>query len=201
MSEFTHVGNVLAQMGVKPPRPGEGPAIPRSIKGLSISRPWPWAFEHPAVPKRIENRTWKKPFWADWIALHAAKSWDQTGLDYLQRVCPEIPTEKALHPDSQIFAVCRVKTCLKFSPMDVTGYDAKRLFGDQGIWAFGPFCWVIIDLVMLKDPVPCSGARGLWSLEDDAFEALHESYLATVGRCEPETGSIINLIGGEGSGA
>ena len=158
--------------------------IPKQIKGLSLSRPWPWAFEHPETPKRIENRTLARPNWVDWVALHAAKSWDAKGLKYIQRSCPEIPAKNGDHPQSQIFAVCRIQDCLTYDPWSTSPDSIKKYvepLKSQKMWVFGPYCWVITDLVMLKTPVPCSGARGLWDLPADVFEALQASYAEALG--------------------
>lgn len=29
-------------------------------------------------------------------------------------------------------------------------------------WAFGPWCWVVDDVKLLPEPVPCRGMQGLW---------------------------------------
>jgi len=51
------------------------------MKALSISQPWAWAILY--AGKWIENRKWNTNF-RSWFLIHAAKSWDQRGYDYLK---------------------------------------------------------------------------------------------------------------------
>lgn len=32
-------------------------------------------------------------------------------------------------------------------------------------WAFGPWCWVVDDVRLLPEPMPCRGMQGLWPLD------------------------------------
>lgn len=127
------------------------------IYGLSLSRPWPWAFL--VAGKRVENRSWKPPDRAigHWLALHAAKSWDRDGADWLATTLHDDVPGKDACPHSEIFAVCRLGGYVK---------TAEVLPPRLRPWFFGPYGWVCTDFVALDMPVVCSGARGLWSLAD-----------------------------------
>ena len=134
----------------------------KEIYGLSLWRPWPWAFVNGPdyQQKRVENRTWKPPAGVEWLALHAAKRWDDEGAAYIERATGlQVPPD-AEHPSGQIFAVCRLTHVFELEwPSDVEGYpDCVSL------WAFGPFCWVVDDVLPLVNPVPCPGAQWLWKL-------------------------------------
>jgi hypothetical protein len=39
-------------------------------------------------------------------------------------------------------------------------------------WACGPFCWIIDDVDLLPDPIPCRGAQGLWHVGEAMSAAL-----------------------------
>jgi hypothetical protein len=145
------------------------------IHGLSLTRPWPFAFVNGPEPlqKRVENRSWKPPqsIVGNHLALHAAKSWSEDGREFIADVLGiEVPNN-ADSPHSQIFAVCRV-----------TGYvedtSDDRLTPEQRGWFFGPYGWLLDDFVKLVDPVPCTGAMGLWGFDkkQEALEALRTSY-------------------------
>ena len=60
------------------------------IRGLSLTRPWPFAFVNGPEPlqKRVENRSWKPPQFiiGNYLALHAAKSWAEDGREFIADV-------------------------------------------------------------------------------------------------------------------
>ena len=51
----------------------------------------------------------------------------------------------------------------------VTGVDDAEYFAGegQGVWFFGPFGWVLSDIVKLEHPLPCRGSQGLWGIGDE----------------------------------
>ena len=53
------------------------------IKALSIIQPWAWAILY--AGKWIENRTWPTKN-KGWFLIHAGKSWDQAGYEFLTDV-------------------------------------------------------------------------------------------------------------------
>lgn len=151
------------------------------VRGLSLTRPWPWAFVNGPVPKRIENRSWFAPksiISTHQIALHAAKSWDETDREFIADTSGLIVPPKNEHPDSIIFAVCRVSHCFEYQ-------DRPGILNEdsQDIWSFGPVCWVIKDFVELVELVPCKGAQGLWGFDSKPLELakLKEVYAASKG--------------------
>lgn len=122
------------------------------IRGLSLTRPWPWAFVNGPVLKRIENRSWNCPAGIQrrlQIALHAAKSWDEQDREFISKVTGLDCPPKSDHPDSVIFAVCRVER------------TATQLLGvlpaEQRVWFFGPYGWILSHFVKLVEPVSCKG--------------------------------------------
>jgi hypothetical protein len=148
------------------------------IRGLSLTRPWPFAFVaqpklHGVAPKRIENRTWLPPrkLIGHFIALHAAKSWDEDDREFIAETTGLYVPSKAESPHSEIFAVCMLGGFVRHD----TDY---RLQPEQRKWFFGPYGWLIADFVRLRNPVPCTGAQGLWSFRDkfDVLAQLRKSY-------------------------
>jgi hypothetical protein len=127
------------------------------MKALSLTRPWPWVFLHGPNPKRIENRSWAAPGFiiGQTIALHAAKSWSESGRKFIADVTGlDVPPEHE-HRHSEIFAVCRITGCVDI------GADDEHLDGQED-WFFGPFGWLVEDFYALPEPVPIKGAQGLW---------------------------------------
>ncbi len=43
---------------------------------------------------------------------------------------------------------------------------------DQARWAFGPTCYVLRDVSVLSEPVPCKGVLGFWALPPDVEERI-----------------------------
>jgi hypothetical protein len=130
------------------------------IRGLSLTRPWPFAFvaQYGGEPKRVENRSWYPPDYivGNYIALHAAKSWDEEDREYIADITGLYVPSKKESAHSEIFAVCRVRG-YALNPGDVPA--------NQRQWFFGPYGWLLDDYVQLDEPVPCVGARGLWGFE------------------------------------
>lgn len=134
-----------------------------SMRVLSLSRPWPYAFVTDELPvaarKLVENRSWMPPIGqiGQRIALHAAKSWDDDAIAFFLHLgLRNFPGRKDLHPSGVVFAV---------ATLDRVVTEARTLPPEQQRWFFGPCGWVLSDVVALAVPVPCRGAQGLRTLE------------------------------------
>lgn len=140
------------------------------VRGLSLTRPWPWSFVNGPFPKRIENRSWPPPrsiISTHYIALHAAKSWDEEDREFIEDVTGIAVPPRTEHPDSNIFAVCRVPT---YVDINQRSFNESAIQQDQRRWFFGPYGWIIADFVALVEPVFCKGAQGLWGFENKQSE-------------------------------
>lgn len=139
------------------------------IRGLSLTRPWPFAFVNGPEPeqKRVENRSWRPPahLIGCYLALHAAKSWDEGGRYFISRALGVQVPGNAENPHSQIFAVCRLSDY-------VMTEDDARLSPEQRKWFLGPFVFLLTDFVKLVEPVPCIGAQGLWTFDQRQDELV-----------------------------
>ena len=95
-----------------------------------------------------------------YIALHAAKSWDESGKDFIEYQTEiAVPGDKQ-SPHSVIFAVCRLAGVIDDPLAPILDIY------DQIQWFFGPYGWFLDSFVMLKEPVPCKGAQKLWGFDD-----------------------------------
>jgi hypothetical protein len=123
--------------------------------GLTLWRPWDQAILYGG--KRIENRTWRP--WENIIdqriALHAGLKYDIEGA---RSMCasglydPPAPSES--------IAGVIVGTAI------VTGYVRES----DDPWFFGPYGWLLEDVVALEAPVICRGAQGLWKVPEGLLE-------------------------------
>jgi hypothetical protein len=144
----------------------------REIRGLTLHRPWAWAMTRGS--KRIENRVWAPPpaIVGGYVALHAGKTWDYEGAEYIRRLHPEMPGSASEHPLG-IVGVARVVDVI-LEERD-NGFDEDPLPEDQDRWFFGPFGWLLADVVAIP-PVPCRGMQGLWPLPADVLARVRELY-------------------------
>lgn len=127
------------------------------IAGLTLWRPWAWAIAH--ANKRIENRPWWRPsLLGTYIAIHSGKTWDYEGAAKIGDVHPEMPRSADLHPLG-IIGVARVVGCIQFDDP-----QSPPIEPSQVKWFFGPFGWVLDDVVAFDVAVPCRGMQGLWPL-------------------------------------
>jgi hypothetical protein len=143
----------------------------RRIRGLTLWRPWPWAFTH--AGKRVENRPWKPPstILGGYVALHAGLKFDHGACVGMQEglfgpAAATINPRDTAHPQSVIVAVAKVE-----------GF--KEHVGDPEGWAFGPFVWKMPNLMILPAHIPCKGAQGLWRLPDGVFNAVADQMEGT----------------------
>lgn len=145
------------------------------IRGLSLTRPWPFAFvaEYDDEPKRVENRDWPPPPFivGHYLALHAAQSWSEDDREWIAHITGIKVPGRRESPHSEIFAVCRVDGY-------VTEVLDERLSVNQRKWFFGPYGWLLTDYVQLVEPVKCKGGQKLWRLESrpGVLEAVRDSY-------------------------
>lgn len=136
------------------------------LRGLTVIRPWPWAFAW--LGKRTENRSFA-PAFPDGlvVALHAGKAWDSQAWEWIRSTFP--CTEEQLDhlddiPPGHIFALARIARVYtaKMSPTGSTWFSvSSALPADQVPWFSGPLGWLLADYVAIE-PVACKGSQGLW---------------------------------------
>ena len=169
------------------------------MRVLSFSRPWLWAVLHPdpAIKKTTENRTWAPPVSqiGKRFALHSAKSWDEDALRYwLEIGIKEFPMRKDLYPSGAVLGVAtidRIRTFVDPGELDVSDPTGRRFIRpptyptdlpeSQRRWFFGPFGWILTDVIALDTPIPLKGGQGLRELPADV-EAEIDRQLADIAR-------------------
>lgn len=145
-----------------------------TVRGLSLSRPWPLAFDsNVPVPKRIENRKWKPYPGVEWLLLHASNSWDANGSEYIQKVTGLEMPAPSKQSEGYIFAMCRIDGCFHVSE-DPSSYVPKEQLSS---WAFGPYCWILKDFIYLKH-IPCTGGMKLWRVPEHVLENVKQQLTA-----------------------
>jgi hypothetical protein len=132
----------------------------------------PWATSIAVGPKRIENRPWRFPLpMGTLIALHAGATYDREGDAFVRELWPTCPA-RADVPMRAVVGVARVVS--QFQRSEELLFDYPPGFpNDQIDWAFGPWCWVLDDVVALDRPIEWRrGMLGLWELPAGLSETL-----------------------------
>lgn len=152
------------------------------IRGLSLTRPWPFAFKH---GKRVENRSWRpsEKLIGCYIALHSAKSWSEDDREFIADKTGLYVPNRQECAHSVIFAVCRWRGVIILPTPETSepGLYAtgKEMPEDQSKWFFGPYGWLLSEYVELAEPIPCVGTTGLWTFDakPDVLAAVRAGYL------------------------
>jgi len=129
------------------------------VPALTLLNPWAHLVAHHG--KRVENRTWMPPELLDRFLIHAGKGWDNGPIGNEWRDSTERITASA------IVAVARLAHGCNSSRWS----DTLRC--GCGIWAMAGQChWVLNEVIVLPEPVPCSGRQGLWRPSPDVAAAV-----------------------------
>ena len=136
------------------------------MKALTLQRPWTWAILHSG--KDVENRFWKPtaPLPLT-IAFHTGLGFDPLADAYIYAQCGRYPDSHAALK-GHVIAVVTVEGYLQ--PVE----NPRVRWHMPGQWG-----WMLRDLIILPEPVPCRGALSLWDLpaevEAKLMEQLHTS--------------------------
>jgi len=128
------------------------------MKAITICQPYAWLITLPETDprhKRVENRTWPTRYRGP-LLIHAGKSRDW--LDTWEDITPQ---EVAALQYGVIVAKANLTACLPLAEIRHGRYPDRLCWLSGHQHAEGPFCWVLED-VMPLEPMPCTGARGLW---------------------------------------
>ena len=137
------------------------------MKALSIRAPWWWAILH---GKPVENRDWYTNFRGE-FAIHASKWWNENeifqdwdDMNYMaQQDGITIPPPFAPDGSSiRIWGGCIVGTARIVSC--VTNHSSAFFVGKFG--------FVLVDAVILKQPIPFKGALGFFDVPDELIEKV-----------------------------
>lgn len=128
------------------------------MKALSIKQPWVHAILH--LGKDLENRTWKTKH-RGWIALHASASIHKEA-EYPGRL--KIPGRESLDT-SAICGMARI--------VEVVEKSRSKWFHvpEDGSTNYG---WVLADVTILKEPIPCKGGLGLWKVPPAVVQKINK---------------------------
>lgn len=147
------------------------------MKALTILQPWADCICYHG--KRVENRTWPPPtlLVGERIAIHAGKRFLGEDVVLATRLAHQASSTILLVADPmRLGAVVATAVLAGFITRDRPpssyenrmGMDSER----RSRWFFGPFGWVLRDVKVLEEPVPCRGRQRVWTLPDDIEAAV-----------------------------
>ena len=152
-----------------PPLPMTAP-----MKALTIHQPWNWLIANRHKP--VENRGWWPPkgTLSTRIALHAGKTLDHHAVDMLREEGYPLPDGYVLGAVEAVATVAGwvddARRGARAPGTDMAVIEAAR---DHSLYC-GPVGWVLTDVILLPEPVPCRGFQKLWTLPADVERAVLE---------------------------
>lgn len=144
------------------------------LKALTIHQPWNWLIAHGHKP--VENREWRPPKGTvgTRIALHAGKTLDHLAVDMLRAENYPLPDGYVLGAVEAVATIAGwvddARQGARAATTHMLVIDAAR---DHNLYC-GPIGWVLTDIVLLPEPVPCRGFQKLWTLTPDVDRAVRE---------------------------
>ena len=139
----------------------------------AISLWQPWASAIPLGLKRIETRHWSTAFRGE-LAIHAAKRFGPEEREFAQveRTLGRLPERLPL---GAIVAVVTLRDVRSTDELVTEGIGAiEKLYGNYEPGRFG---WLLSEIRPLREPVPCTGRQGFWTLPDDTAAAVRAAII------------------------
>jgi hypothetical protein len=132
------------------------------IPALTLRQPW--AFAVTDLDKLVENRDFRPShrFIGGPLAIHAGKTIETDDILELRRRGHQVPLAHEL----VLGAVVAVVT------LRGTVSAVHQLADAQQQWFCGPFGWLMADVAVLPEPIPCRGHQALWYLPPDVEDAV-----------------------------
>ncbi len=137
------------------------------MKALSIQQPWAWLILN--GHKDVENRSWSTRFRGE-FAIHAGKTFDVEGFEYVQSHLPdiELPKTNEFEMGGIVGTACLTR-CVSDSDEpdeEEDPFDSEWFFGDFGF--------------VLEEARPCKfislkGSLGFFAIPESVFEQIYSS--------------------------
>lgn len=150
-----------------PPAKLEG----RPIRGLTLHRPWAWAFRH--AGKTVENRRWTPPkhLLGGFVALHSGFAWDEAAYEKMRTGffgdrAKLVPIE-CYHQPGMITGVARLRGWTEV-PL------ARRVVPRPDPFEFGPFAWNLDEFRWFDTPILCRGFQRLWNVHPSILKEIEK---------------------------
>lgn len=131
-----------------------GTPEPTMVRALTLWRPWTIAILQ--GPKRVENRPrrWGIPAKGMLLAIHAGKRWDTNGERWIRKRWKDF-IDHVTHDNCRggIVGACIVRQVVRPEALP------------DSMWAVGPWCYILEDVVAFAEWDEIPGQQGLWRLD------------------------------------
>ena len=172
---------------------------PRSIFGVTVHQPWPWALAHPekfAIPCRTLPRAFNafaarvhglQVHRGCLLAIHASEQWDEDAARWIvEHTDTHVPLAQTIDRGA-VVAVAELVTTSR-AARDVPRPEGGAV---RDPWARTGALWYwYVRNVVPVEPVPCAGATGLWSLDVDVHARLRPAYAEGVRAMRARLGAV-----------
>lgn len=129
------------------------------MKALSIRPPWVYAIFH--LGKAVENRGDHALGWRKYrgpLVIHASKTWDQKGYEFLTEYMGEYVPSRELHVFGALQGIVNFTGIITSREELETPEDRRWFSGDVGL--------VFEDPREFKTPIPWRGQLGIFDVPD-----------------------------------
>lgn len=135
---------------------------------LSIRQPWAWAILH--AGKDVENRVWKLPehMRGKRILIHAGKGCTRSEYEDAREFIEDRETLDGTASE------CRVPPLSDLPRGAIVGAATivDCVCESDSPWFFGPWGFVLDNVVELARPIPCKGALGFFEVPKPVADAI-----------------------------
>lgn len=149
-------------------------------KALTLHRPWGWAIVYLPADERkpVENRPWMPPkaLIGQRIAIHAGLKHD----DEQARVIARRLGVTGLPPKSKAIGIIGTARIPGIVISDDSGRRVLHAgeWGEvsplqTGPWFFGPYGWLLDQIIPFEEPIECKGFQRLWNIKPDHLEQVN----------------------------
>jgi len=128
------------------------------MKAITIDPVWAWAICRGI--KTVENRNCATRHRGE-LAIHAGRGTperDRAARKVLEGLGYKVPADV---PRGAVVALATLADCL---PIDKFKIVDPALHKNP--FCYGPFCWILENVHILKKPIPCLGKQGLWNFNE-----------------------------------
>lgn len=143
------------------------------MRAITLRHPSPWAICY--LGKDVENVGWCPPSTklhpGDRLAIHGGRMPADTEI---RRSFAALEERGCIFPGSAIPSLDDLRT-QESSIVAVVTYGGA-LTSHTSKWFAGYYGWLVRNLVVLPQPVPCRGARGLWSVPAAVLEQMRDQF-------------------------
>ena len=125
--------------------------------------------------KKIETRSWPTTYRGS-LAIHAAKEFpkeyqallgQEPFLSVLEAYCSEQENDEGQFPRGAVIAIAQLVDCFpQFTPNGNPHIHQPHPDTNEfhfGHYARGRYMWILKDVQLLAEPIPCRGYQQLWN--------------------------------------